>query len=176
MALPEYTPVNVPLAERLPFRPAATVVLLRGASAGPEVLMMRRSTAATHFAGTFVFPGGVVDPSDSDPRTLRRVVGLSEPDANRRLGVEGGGIGHWVAVIRECFEEAGILLALEEDGRPIAPERVARLETARAALNNRSLGFTDFLERERLLLPAGSVAYFAHWITQIGRASCRERV
>ena len=32
------------------------------------------------------------------------------------LGVESGGLAFWVAALRECFEEAGVLLAYRGDG------------------------------------------------------------
>lgn len=157
--------INLPVAERLPPRPAATVVLLRGASRGPELLMLRRTKGASHFGGSYVFPGGMVDPEDEAPAMLRRVVGLGKDEANRRLGVDSGGLRHWVAVVRECYEEAGILLAVDEALQPLAPARVAGFESARTALNKGTLSFREFLERERLLLPAHAVNYFSHWIT-----------
>ena len=86
-------------------RPAATLILLRE---GPEVLMLQRTQSAAFLGGAYVFPGGSLDPQDASPD---RVVGLTEKQANERLGVSSGGIAYYVAAIRECFEEAGILLA-----------------------------------------------------------------
>ena len=157
--------INIPLSERQPPRPAATVVLLRSAAGGPEVLMLRRNKSASHFGGLYVFPGGMLDPEDEAPELLGRVVGLGEDEANRRLGVDSGGLGHWVAVVRECYEEAGILLAVDKDQRPLSAARVAALASARESLNKGTLGFREFLERESLLLPGNAVNYFAHWIT-----------
>ena len=48
-------------------RPAATVVVLRDAPAGPEVLMVRRTRGASFMADAWVFPGGRVDASDGSP-------------------------------------------------------------------------------------------------------------
>jgi len=72
--------------------------------------------------------------------------------------------------VRECFEEAGILLALEEDGRPVDRARVAEFERFRDSLNSGELAFADFLEREQLLVPARALAYIGHWITAPGRS------
>src|SRR5262249_11371062 len=47
-------------------RPAATVVLLQPGAHGPEVLMVRRTRAASFMADAYVFPGGRVDPEDGD--------------------------------------------------------------------------------------------------------------
>ena len=49
-----------------PVRDAATVVLLRDASAGLEVYLQRRSPGMAFAAGVHVFPGGAVDPEDED--------------------------------------------------------------------------------------------------------------
>src|SRR3569832_1395153 len=46
-------------------RPAATVLLLRDAPEGFEVLMTRRSASASFAPGAFVFPGGVVDAGET---------------------------------------------------------------------------------------------------------------
>ena len=46
-------------------RPAATVLLLRDAANGPEVLMLKRSPTAAFVANAYVFPGGAVDASDT---------------------------------------------------------------------------------------------------------------
>ncbi|WP_157962346.1 NUDIX hydrolase [Homoserinimonas sp. OAct 916] len=50
---------------------AATVVLVRDGTNGPETLMLERPSDRGSFAGAWVFPGGRVDPEDS---------AASEPD------------------------------------------------------------------------------------------------
>jgi len=150
-------------------RPAATVVLLREAAGGPEVLMLQRTKGAVFLAGAYVFPGGALDVADGDARVLRRVTGLADGEASVLLGVASGGLGYWVAAMRECFEEAGILLAHDESCRPVSPQRVEQLARYRAPLNAGELAFADFLESERLTLPAGELAYIGHWITATGR-------
>ncbi len=156
---------NTPLAERTPPQPAATVVLMRESRDAPEILMLRRSSKASYFSGAFVFPGGMLDPEDLAPEVVSRIAGMGPRDADIRLGLESGGLGYWVAVARETYEEAGILLAHEEDGTPVSPERVASLAHWRDALNRRETSFGELLRSERLVVPAASVEYFAHWIT-----------
>lgn len=51
-------------------RPAATLLLLRDAPGGAEVLMTRRSPAASYLPGAFVFPGGRVDAADHEAHDL----------------------------------------------------------------------------------------------------------
>ena len=56
-----------------PILPAATLVLLRPGAAGPEVFMLQRSSKASFMANAYVFPGGMLESSDGDPRLLARV-------------------------------------------------------------------------------------------------------
>lgn len=149
-------------------RPAATLVLLRDTGDGPETLMLQRADNAVFFAGAHVFPGGAVDRHDADPRIVQRMLGLTDRAASARLGIDTGGLGYWVAAVRECFEESGILIAVDEDERPINPERVAELGRLRAPLNSGEFAFADLLESERLWIPASTLAYFAHWTTPAG--------
>ena len=136
-------------------RPAATLALLRDASGGPQVLMLQRSPSSAFLGGAYVFPGGSLETADTDPRLVRRL---------KNLPGENPPIPYWIAAIRECYEEAGILLACDANGELIAPERAARL----AADRNRP--FIELLEAEDLYLPAGELGYIGHWVTAPGRA------
>ncbi|HEV7478253.1 MAG TPA: MBL fold metallo-hydrolase [Burkholderiales bacterium] len=151
------------MAPPLP-RPAATLVLLRPGGAGPQVLMIQRVQSAAFLGGAYVFPGGALDASDGDLRFLRRVVGLTDAEASTRLGLPEKGLAYWVAAVRECFEEAGVLLALDAEHRPIEAAR------AEALARNRKRSFLDLLEKENLFIPAHHIAYYGHWITAPGRS------
>lgn len=146
-------------------RPAATVVLLRPGADGAQLLLMQRNPRAGAFRGAVVFPGGVVDPADSHPRALARLRGADAPAADLRLGLAGGALSHWVAAVRECYEEAGLLLAVDASGRVPDARRLAPLARARAALHRGTLSFADFLEAEELWIETAALTYFAHWIT-----------
>jgi len=157
-------------------RPAATVMLVRdtatpaGATA-LEVLMVRRNLRSDFVGGAYVFPGGAVDPLDGGAEAEALCAGRSHAEANALLGVESGGLAYWVAVVRETFEEAGLLLARREGGpRLLAgdPGEEARFAAARAAVNAGTLRFLDLCRDERLHLGVGDVHYFAHWITPRG--------
>ena len=154
-------------------RPAATLLLLRetagSARAAPEVFMLQRTSKAVFLPGAYVFPGGALDPDDAGERAARRVLGLSDAQASARLGLASGGLAYWVAAARECFEESGILLATEADGRAVAPERAAALAHLRQPLNAGTLLFSELLEKENLFVPAREIAYYSHWITAPGR-------
>src|SRR5690242_14869968 len=76
-------------------RLAATVALVRDATGGPEVYLMRRPPTMTFAPGVWVVPGGSVDPLDATtaspttPATTDRSAwaptGLSTMDAERVL-------------------------------------------------------------------------------------------
>lgn len=135
-------------------RPAATLALLRDAPGGPEVLMLQRTKDAVFLGGAYVFPGGALDVADSHPRIARRVLGLENAEA----------LPYYVAAIRECFEEAGILLACDKSGRIIEPARAGRL------MSFRKESFVRLLEAEDLYLPANELVFIGHWITAPGRS------
>ncbi len=139
-------------------RPAATLILLRE---GMEVLMLQRVQTAAFLGGAYVFPGGSIDARDL---LARRVAGLTDAQASARLQVPSGGLAYYVAAVRECFEEAGILLACGKDGAQVDASRAAGL------MHWRSKPFHEMLEAEDLYVPAGALAYFGHWITAPGRS------
>lgn len=150
-------------------RLASTVLLVKDAAAGVEVFMERRHLQSGFVGGAYVFPGGRVDPEDDlDPA---RCAGLDEPSARRQLGIESGGLAHFVAAIRECFEEAGVLLAYGPDGSLLDfadPAVETRFKQLRDQLNAGTIGLPEIVEREGLRLATDRIAYWSHWITPIG--------
>ncbi len=126
--------------------------------------MIQRTKSAAFLGGAYVFPGGALDPQDSDPRVLKRIVDLTPPQANARLGIPSEALAYYVAAIRECFEEAGVLLLLDVTGLPISAAQADSL------LPCRDKPFVDLLERQNLFIPAGALAYYGHWITAPGRS------
>ena len=149
-------------------RPAATVMLVRDADAGVEVFLMERSGFGP-FGGLHVFPGGKLDAGDHDAGWAASVRALDDADASRTLGLEAGGLAHWVACLRECFEEAGVLLAVDDADRLLPlrdPARRARFADWRARLNGGDPGaFRAMCDAEGLRLATDHLAYVAHWIT-----------
>ena len=148
--------------------PAATLVLLRSRSAGAfEVLLIRRHTASKFAAGDFVFPGGKIESSDAPDDAAAWCRSVDAGEAARRLDLAAApsaALGHWVGVIRETFEEVGILLAYGPDGRPVRvdDDRYARYRRACQADHH---AFWKMLRAERLTLATDALVYFAHWIT-----------
>ncbi|MFP5465260.1 MAG: hypothetical protein ACLGHR_10880, partial [Gammaproteobacteria bacterium] len=101
-------------------RDAATVVLVRNANDGApgfEVFMLLRTVKSDFNAGAYVFPGGGVDRSDGGAEAERVCSGLDARQASALLGIADGGLAFYLAAIRECFEEAGVLLAADAAGQ-----------------------------------------------------------
>lgn len=154
---------------RLPKR-ASTIVLVRPAKDGVfEVFMTRRPREMRFLGGFFVFPGGSVKRSDSAPDMLDLCRGLSPGEARARLGDELGAedaMGHWVAAVRELYEEVGVLLCVRPDGSPaMGAGTRERVGAKRSSVLRGTLGFPDLLASEGLCCDVGSPVYFYHRTT-----------
>ncbi|HMK63190.1 MAG TPA: hypothetical protein VK386_06190 [Acidimicrobiales bacterium] len=163
----------------MPARDAATLILVRDADGlsemSLEVCMVRRHLDSEFVGGAYVFPGGKVDVHDRSTAAGHACAGRDDAQASELLGVDSGGLAFWVAALRECFEEAGVLLAYQDgpDAHgelidmtlPLARQRLALL---RHRLNAGEISFLDLLRGERLQLAADRVLYFSHWVTPVG--------
>ncbi|MEO9181696.1 MAG: NUDIX hydrolase [Acidimicrobiales bacterium] len=159
------------MAEFLSPRPAATVLTLRDAPEGYEILMLRRNLNSDFVGGAYVFPGGAVDAADAGTSGERLALGLNDATASTRLGLEGGGLAYYLACLRELFEEAGLLLACNLEGTPVHladDVTLRRMARSRREVNDGSLGFVAMMNREELLLDCRGLEYLAHWITPVG--------
>lgn len=148
-------------------RPASTLALLRESSAGFEVLMLQRSHQAVFLPGFYVFPGGAVDDGDHHVDLLPYLEGHDDASASRMLNLDRSGLGYLTAAIRECFEEAGLLLALDRDGQPIGAGHAA-YDDARDHLSQGELDLLALCRKHHLRLPLNRLAYIDHWITPPG--------
>ncbi len=155
----------------VPIRPAATVMLVRDAPegrAGIEVFMMRRTGRAVFGAGMYVFPGGKVDGADAADDIEPFCRGLDDEAASQQLGVDDGGLAFWLAAVRECFEEAGVLLAERRDGGPLELRN-----DDRHAVHDGTLSLAQLCARDDLVLDLTDVHYVDHWITPKGEGQRR---
>jgi len=153
-------------------RNASTVVLLRPGDDGDfKILLTRRPPQMRFLGGYYVFPGGAVHRDDYSSKVLERCRGLSANDARRILGTDDNAdqaLGHWVAVVRELFEEVGVLLCLTEFGDDLDlrdSEAKDRIERKRQAIVKNELDFGSFLESENLICDLSRAVYFDHWVT-----------
>ena len=152
-------------------RDAATVMLVRDGSSGLEVFMLRRSPKSNFVPGQFVFPGGAVDTADREDPGLGSVCfGLDDRAASTLLDVGSGGLAYWVAAVRECFEEAGVLLARGEVGDvSFADDAIhARFEGLRQKVYDGELRLAEMCVVEGLRLELDDLRYVSHWITPVG--------
>ncbi len=152
----------------MPARPAATVLLARDDEEGLEIFVLRRTVNAAFAAGMYVFPGGKVDEIDGAESFEPFCDGLDDATASAQLGIEHGGLAYWVAAVRECFEEAGILLARKRDGG--LPDYD---EEDRRAVHAGTLSMEELCRKHDLVLDLSAIRYIAHWVTPIGEGARR---
>lgn len=120
-------------AVEVPPIPAASVIVLRDAPL--EVLMIRRHSKSSFVPDAWVFPGGVVEPSDDD-------------------GTELGTMR--IAAARELFEESGIWL-----GTPLADAESKRRQllageiTFASLLDESPIDFDKLVWTSRWITPVG---------------------
>ncbi|HWI15207.1 MAG TPA: hypothetical protein VNT02_13180 [Burkholderiales bacterium] len=158
------------MAEITPL-PAATVILVRDKRDGVEVLLLQRNHQSGFMPGMFLFPGGAVDPEDAASDVAALCCGVDEAQAAETLGAATGALAYWAAAARECFEEAGMLLAYDSTGELVRlkDEQVRQQYAAyRAEVNAGTRLFAHVLRDEALRLAADRLAYFSHWITPVG--------
>ena len=136
--------------------PAATTLMLRDTVHGLEVFMVVRHHQIDFASGALVFPGGKVDPGDSD--VAEYCTGIQGSDA--------GAIAMMVGSIREAFEECGVLLARQKGSTDlISGSHLSALAHYRDKLHDGTITLKDFLEAEQLELACDSLQKFAHWVT-----------
>jgi len=119
-------------------RAAATLLVVRDDPF--EVLMLRRQGPGT-FPSALVFPGGAVDPDDSHADWVGMTRGGATLDTDDRA--------FRIAAVRETWEEAGILVALEGARVPADPRTNYRAIVAGVEARLDLDGIHDF----------------AHWVT-----------
>ena len=148
-------------------RPAATVLLVRAPKEQVEVFMIQRN-AKTNFGNAWVFPGGKLDEVDGIDEANDFCFGLTDEMASQILGLEKGGLNYWVACIRECFEECGVLLAYRENGDLFDNPNEDESETLskyRDLLNQGEPVLYELCKEMNLRLAVDRLAYISHWVT-----------
>ena len=121
--------------------PAATLVVWRDRSAGPEILVVERSARMAFAAGAIVFPGGRVDEAD---RSLALSLGFPD-DASK------------VTAIRETIEETGVAPSVRGTLNPdLGLELQRRL--------HEGTDFGELLTQFGLNLDLDDLTPFARWM------------
>ncbi|NJC69270.1 NUDIX hydrolase [Planosporangium thailandense] len=143
---------------------ASTVLLLREGEPGLEVYLIRRASTMAFAAGMHAFPGGTVDPRDTEvqpawtgptPAEWATRLGLSEPLARAVVS----------AAVREVFEECGVLLAGPDAGTVVGDVSGEEWESARLALIAREVGFAELLAERGLVVRSDLLTPWARWLT-----------
>ena len=127
-------------------------MLVRDGADGLEVFMIRRSLRLVFAGGAHVFPGGAVD------------------DTDRQTGGEAS-VAFKVAAVRECFEEAGFLLAVDAAGDVVRlddPTTAERFSAYRWAIANGDTTLAAVCTTEGLRLDVDRMHYVSRWITPEG--------
>ena len=140
------------------------MILVRDQPSGYEVFMIERP-ANGDFPRLHVFPGGKIDPLDSELEPQCPL--LSDRTASQILNLTEQGQCFWVGVIRECFEECNVLFALRNGellATPTDTDRTQMSESAQRVANSVQ-SFRSMLEEQELTLATDEVHYFSHWIT-----------
>jgi 8-oxo-dGTP pyrophosphatase MutT (NUDIX family) len=148
--------------------PAATLVLLRDCAAGGiEILLMQRHLKSKFAAGDFVFPGGKLHADDNPEDAAAWCAGLEVAGAAALLGLAHAprtALAYWIGAIRETFEEVGVLLARDAEGRPARVDAPRFAEYRRACQTDNHV-FWSMIKSERFTLATDRLVYFAHWVT-----------
>src|SRR5688572_24623227 len=122
--------------------PAATLILMRQAEAGPpELLMMERAETMAFAAGALVFPGGRIDSDDHE--IARRYRSFADAPAR-------------IAAIRETIEETGIAPAMSPVPAPGAVVAIREELTG-------GTPFSAVLDMTGIRLELDALTPFARW-------------
>lgn len=152
---------------------AATVIITRDTTYDYlEVLMLKRHPNNSFAPSVFVFPGGAMDDVDKDlgaeyseesyqSKEQYVIPGISKPDES---------ISFWVTAIRETFEETGLLFATKnEDTNEYLnlheQNNYTLIKEYRNQINQNTISFNSFLEKEQLRPALEKLKYFSHWVT-----------
>jgi 8-oxo-dGTP pyrophosphatase MutT (NUDIX family) len=104
-------------------RDASTLILLDHSGPEPKVLMGKRHHGHVFMPGSYVFPGGRIDPADRD----MPVAAPLDPRAEKKLMMSirrpapAKAQAFALTAIRETFEETGLLLGKKSADGPMAP-------------------------------------------------------
>jgi 8-oxo-dGTP pyrophosphatase MutT (NUDIX family) len=153
---------------------ASTLILLRETrNNNPfEVLLMRRHRNQNSFGNAFVFPGGILEEEDCNPKLADYTVVTSVEEIKGLLNESSisdeKALGLLYAAIRETFEESGVILAVFKSGRNINfkdPKIRKRFAGYRIMVYQNKMSLSELAEEEKLVFSLNQLTPFAHWIT-----------
>ncbi len=155
---------------------AATVILLRDdGRQGFDVFLLQRHEKSSFMGGNYVYPGGRVDRNDGSVEVYSLSKGMTLEEAKKNLGGTFSpeeSFAHWIAAIRELFEEAGVLLAYDRKENLFQltnREEREKFLRYRELLQRGKISIGEMAQKENLLLALDQLHYYAHWITPEAR-------
>jgi 8-oxo-dGTP pyrophosphatase MutT (NUDIX family) len=145
-------------------RDASSVIIVRSES--EQALLIRRHANLSFAGGTWVFPGGKLEPSDTSPETLGKF-GLADELARAaaQRAAREMSLGLVVAACRETFEETGIVLAHRPNGEFCDAALADSLQPYRADVSSDSGSFAPLLVEHGLSIDPARFVMWSHWIT-----------
>ena len=156
---------------------AATVILLRDKKPeGFEVFLLKRHEKSSFMGGNFVYPGGRVDRDDGSLEICSFSKGITFDEAHKILGGTFSpeeSFAHWIAAIRELFEEAGVLLAYAQNEDLVQiknQDELNKFSNYRSLLQKGGITICQMAQEEKLLFALDQLLYYAHWITPEARS------
>ena len=148
-----------------PIRPASTIILAREPERELQVYLLRRSTESGFFPGSYVFPGGALNPDERDVEFWQQHIDLPSEELLKTFGsgldIEDI-IAYGVAAIRETFEEAGVFLARKKNAGNGSIEKIFE----RPSIDELDEGwFRRKASYEGWMLSFSNLFPWSHWIT-----------
>jgi 8-oxo-dGTP pyrophosphatase MutT (NUDIX family) len=137
-------------------RLAASILILRDAPAGLEVLMVVRNKKIEFASGAMVYPGGRMMETDAPAHMAERVIGQQGLDATEA--------SLRVAAIREAFEEVGLLPAAMTADGPVQDADILPINQFRAGVDKGTADFGAVLRKSGISLDINKLVKFAHII------------
>lgn len=136
-----------------------------GVAEAAEVFMLHRVAGMAFAAGAYVFPGGRLDDSDFEP--VESWAGPDSREWGRILGVDAETARAIVTcAVRETFEECGVLLASDPQGR-IGAAGAAWAPQDRKDLESHRTSLSRVLAAHGMTLRSDLISARARWITPV---------
>ncbi len=159
----------MPHGEVIP-RAASTTIFAREGAAKPEILLLKRGARANFMPNAHVFAGGAVDESDESDEVYGLCRDLDDRRACERLLLPVAGLRHFVAAVREAFEECGLLLARESSGEwvNLAAWEESELREIRRQISSGRSTLAAFCRLHGWHLAVKELVFYSHWITPPG--------
>jgi 8-oxo-dGTP pyrophosphatase MutT (NUDIX family) len=149
-------------------RPASTVVLVREYDQELQIYLLRRSTGSGFFPGSYVFPGGALNPDEGEVDFWQQHLDLQPEDFFKVFGsglARAELIAYGVAAIRETFEEAGVFLARNKND---GADSFTRINNRPPATKLDEGWLRRKVLEEGWILSFSNLFPWSHWITPEG--------